>query len=185
MNRKTDPRLTPEMCRAGRALLGLTQDQLARRASVSRLTVAHFERVAHRPIPASLAAIRSALEASGVALLPGGAVLRDPATVATSVRSQTIPEILQTLRVAEPRLRQLGVKHLSLFGSMARGTARPDSDIDLLLDLDEQRRIDLLDYAGIVAEIQKLFPHRVDVALRSTLKPHIASAAGRDEIRAF
>jgi len=185
MSRKAYPRLTPEMCRAGRALLSITQDQLARRASVSRLTVAHFERAARKPIPASLAAIRLALEASGVALLPGGAVLRDPAALATSAGSQTIPEILQTLRAAAPHLRQLGVKHLSLFGSMARGTARPDSDIDLLLDLDDRRRIDLLDYAAIVAEIQKLFPQRVDVALRNKLKSHIASEARRDEINAF
>ena len=148
---------------------------------MSRLTVAHFERAASKPIPVSLAAIRTALESSGVALLPGGAVLREPATV----RSQKASEILEILRTAAPRLRELGVKHLSLFGSTARGTQRPDSDIDLLLDLDEQRKIDLLDYAGIVAEIQKVVPQHVDVALRNTLKSHVARNVGRDEIRAF
>jgi predicted nucleotidyltransferase len=177
-------RLTPEMCRAGRALLRISQAQLARAAGVSRLTVAHFERATSKPIPVSLAAIRSALESSGIALLPGGAVLREP-TPAIPSPSEKVSGILQILRAAAPRLRELGIKHLSVFGSTARGTQRPDSDIDLLLDLDEQRRIDLLDYAGIIAEIQKLVPQRVDAALRSTLKSHVARNVARDEIHVF
>jgi predicted nucleotidyltransferase/DNA-binding XRE family transcriptional regulator len=181
----TDGRITPEMCRAGRALLRISQTQLARRAGVSRLTVAHFERAASKPIPVSLAAIRTALESSGVALLPGGAVLREPATATAPVRSEKASESLEILRTAGPRLRELGVKHISLFGSTARGTQRPDSDIDLLLDLDQQRKIDLLDYAGIVAEIQKMVPQHVDVALRNTLRARVTRNAGRDEIRAF
>ena len=181
----TDKRITPEMCRAGRALLRISQAQLARRAGVSRLTVAHFERAASKPIPVSLAAIRTALESSGIALLPGGAVLREPGTADAPVRSPKASEILEILRTAAPRLRELGVEHLSLFGSTARGTQRPDSDIDLLLDLDKQRKIDLLDYAGIVAEIQKMVPQHVDVALRKTLKARVARNVGRDEIRAF
>jgi predicted nucleotidyltransferase/DNA-binding XRE family transcriptional regulator len=178
-------RLTPEMCRAGRALLRISQAKLAQRAGVSRLTVAHFEGEASRPIQVSLAAIRSALESSGVALLPGGAVLLEPATSAVPVRSQKVSEVLEIFLAAAPRLRELGVRHLSLFGSVARGTQRSDSDVDLILDLDEQRRIDLLDYAGIIAEIQKLVPQRVDVALRKSLKSHVARDALREEIRVF
>jgi uncharacterized protein len=177
--------LTPEMCRAGRALLGITQAELARRAGVSRLTVAHFERAASRPIRASLAAIRSALEASGIALLPGGAVVRGQGAPSVPVDSQKVKDVLHILRSAAPGLQQLGVKHLSLFGSTARGAQRPDSDIDLLLDLDEQRCMDLLDYAGIVAEIQKLVPQRVDVARRDKLRSHVAAEALRDEIHVF
>ena len=179
------PALTPEMCRAGRALLGVTQAQLARRARVSRLTIAYFERAARKPIPANLAAIRSALEASGIAFVPGGAVLRDATAPSTTASSRNLPAILHILRAAAPRLKQLGVKHLSLFGSTARSTERPESDIDLLLDLDAQRCMDLLDYAGIVAEIQKLVPQRVDVARRDKLKSHVAPDALRDEIRVF
>ena len=98
---------------------------------------------------------------------------------------QRLTPVLQILRAAGPRLQQLGVKHLALFGSMARGTQRPDSDLDLLLDLDPQRRMDLFDYAGIVAEIQELLPQRIDVARRDKLKAHVAPAALRDEINVF
>jgi predicted nucleotidyltransferase len=116
------------------------------------------------------------------AMLPGGAVLREPAT---SVRSRKASEVVEILRNAAPRLREMGIKHISLFGSTACGTHRSDSDIDLLLDLDERQKIDLLDYAGIVAEIQKLVPQHVDLALRNTLKSHVAVDALPDEIRVF
>lgn len=183
MDHQPDPLFTPEMCRAGRALLGITQAELARQSHVSRLTIAYFERGERRPIPANLAAIRSALETSGVAFVPGGAVLRDQTSNSTA--AQRIPTVLHILRAAAPRLQQLGVKHLSLFGSTARGTQDPDSDIDLMLDLDAKRCIDLFDYAGIVAEIQKLLPQPVDVARRDRLKPHVAADALRDEIHVF
>jgi predicted nucleotidyltransferase/DNA-binding XRE family transcriptional regulator len=185
MEHASESAFTPEMCRAGRAILGITQAQLARQAGVSRLTIVYFERAERKPIPAILAAIRSALEASGIALLPGGAVLRGAATPSAGAGSRKLPTVLRILRTAAPRLRQLGVKHLSLFGSTARGTQRPDSDLDLLLDLDARRPIDLLDYAGIVAEIQKLVPQRVDVARRDKLKSHVAPDAVRDEIHVF
>jgi predicted nucleotidyltransferase len=185
MDRDPELSLTPEVCRAGRALLGLTQAQLARLAGVSRLTVAHFERAVRKPVPANLAALRSTLEASGIDLLPRGAIIRDASTPSAAGGAQKLAVVLHALRAAAPRLRQLGVKHLSIFGSTARGTERPDSDIDLLLDLDARRAIDLLDYAGIVAEIQNLVPRHVDVARRDKLKSHVAPHALRDEIRVF
>ncbi|MGH7924086.1 MAG: nucleotidyltransferase family protein [Candidatus Binatus sp.] len=126
-----------------------------------------------------------ALEASGVALLPRGAILRDPRALPVAVSSRELPDTLEILRATAPRLQQLGIKHLSIFGSTARGTRRADSDIDLLVDLDEQQSIDLLDYAGIVAELQNLVRQRVDVALRYRLKAHVAPTALRDEIRVF
>ncbi|HTZ79935.1 MAG TPA: nucleotidyltransferase domain-containing protein [Stellaceae bacterium] len=174
--------LTPETCRAGRALLDLSQAALAERAGVARLTVADFERGARRPTAPTLAAIRTALEAAGVDFLPGGAALRGRSAGGSDRR---LADILRALYAGSPRLKRLGVRHLSLFGSTARGSARPDSDVDLLVELDPRRKLDLLDYAGIVGEIQKLLPQRVDVARRDRLKPHVTPAALRDEIHVF
>ena len=183
MERLADTPFTPETCRAGRALLGLSQADLAGRAGVARLTVADFERAARKPIAANLAAIRSALAASGVDLLPGGAVLRDSG--APSGNDQRLAAVIRALQASAEKLRRLGVRHLSIFGSTARGTARPDSDVDLLIDLDARREIDLFDYAGIVGEIQQVIAHPVDVARRDKLKPDVVAEALRDEIRAF
>ena len=149
-----------------------------------RSTVADFERSARTPTPTTLEAIRTALAAAGVDVLPGGAMLRSDATPVPG-GDQRLASILRALQAGGPRLRRLGVRHLSLFGSTARGTARPDSDVDLMVELDPRRKLDLLDYAGIVGEIQKLLPQRVDVARRDKLKPHVAPAAFRDEVHVF
>jgi predicted nucleotidyltransferase/DNA-binding XRE family transcriptional regulator len=178
-----DVTFTPEMCRAGRALLGMSQEELARRAGVARLTVADFERGARKPIAATLAATRSALATAGVDFVPGGAVLRGVA--APAGEDGRLAAILRVLQGSAARLRRLGVLHLSLFGSTARGSAGPGSDIDLLVELDSRRKIDLLDYAGIVGEIQQLLPQPVDVARRDRLKPHVTEGALRDAIRVF
>ena len=47
-------------------------------------------------------------------------------------------EILCRLRENETALRAQGVKHAALFGSRARGDNRPDSDIDILIEVDEK-----------------------------------------------
>ena len=65
--------LTPEQCRAARALLDWTQDDLAGRAGVSRSTIRGFEGRQHELQRATAAAIRHALETGGVALLDSDA----------------------------------------------------------------------------------------------------------------
>ncbi|MGO4831126.1 multiprotein-bridging factor 1 family protein [Rhizobiaceae sp. 2RAB30] len=61
--------LTMEQCRGARAMLGWSQDDLAREANVARQTVADFERGARMPIANNLASMATALEAAGIELL--------------------------------------------------------------------------------------------------------------------
>jgi transcriptional regulator with XRE-family HTH domain len=61
--------LSSEQCRAARALLDWTQEELAERAGVSRSTVRGFENGQHEPHRASAAMIRTALEQAGVMLI--------------------------------------------------------------------------------------------------------------------
>lgn len=61
--------MTPRQCAAARALLGISQPELAERAGVSRRVVQKFESEEGAVKPVTISAIRGALEASGVALL--------------------------------------------------------------------------------------------------------------------
>ncbi|MFZ1010724.1 MAG: helix-turn-helix transcriptional regulator [Candidatus Sulfotelmatobacter sp.] len=70
-----DFHIAPRQIRAARALLGWNQRELAEKAKVAASTVADFERGKHTPVPNNLDALRGALEAGGVSLLPGGAVI--------------------------------------------------------------------------------------------------------------
>lgn len=60
---------SPGLCRAGRGLAGISQNELAKRARVGPSTVADFERGARRPVYHNLSAIVSALEEYGVVFM--------------------------------------------------------------------------------------------------------------------
>lgn len=76
--------------------------------------------------------------------------------------------------------------HAALFGSTARGEERPDSDIDVMVEIDPEahRGMDLFDYIGIVHVIEDLFPTRVDVFSRFSMKEHVRPSAERDAVYA-
>ena len=82
-------------------------------------------------------------------------------------------------------LQARGVRHAALFGSVARGDARPDSDPDILIELDPAAELDVFSYAGLRRYIAELFTSPVDVVDRDALKPHVRPPAESDAIYAF
>lgn len=64
-----------------------------------------------------------------------------------------------------------GAYNVRVFGSAARGDARPDSDIDFLVSLEANRS--LLDLARLLRELQTLLNHPVDVVTEAGLRPRI------------
>jgi predicted nucleotidyltransferase len=56
--------------------------------------------------------------------------------------------------------RRHGIRRLSLFGSILKGTARPDSDVDLLVEFEPQRRPSYFDMAEIEMELSALLGGR-------------------------
>lgn len=94
-------------------------------------------------------------------------------------------DIIATLRANETSLRELGVTHAALFGSRVRGEGRPDSDIDIMIELDPGRSMGVYTYVGIVQYIEDLFPIQVDVSNRAALKPHVRPRAEQDAVYAF
>jgi predicted nucleotidyltransferase len=94
-------------------------------------------------------------------------------------------EVLRKLKEAEADLRAQGVAHAALFGSVARGEDRPDSDIDIMIEIAPDSRMDLFRYVGIVQYVEELFPVPVDVANREGLKPFVRPSAERDAVYAF
>jgi uncharacterized protein len=68
-----------------------------------------------------------------------------------------------------------GATRVRIFGSFARGTARPDSDLDLLIDLEPGRH--LLDLVAIKQDLEDLLGRPVHVVTEAAISPYI-----RDEI---
>jgi predicted nucleotidyltransferase len=94
-------------------------------------------------------------------------------------------QVLETLRAHEPDLRHRGVRHAALFGSVARNEAKPTSDIDILIEIEPNAPVGVFEYVGITQYLADLFPGRVDVANRSSLKPLVRPSAERDAVYAF
>jgi uncharacterized protein len=94
-------------------------------------------------------------------------------------------EILDRLRENKRALRERGVIYAALFGSRAQGDDRPDSDIDIMVEIELQANIGLFEYVSIKHYLEDLFSARVDVTNRTYLKPLVGHRAERDAIYAF
>ena len=62
----------------------------------------------------------------------------------------------------------LQVKSLALFGSVARGTARPDSDVDILVEFHGPATFD--QYVRLREFLERMFARRVDLVTRRSIK---------------
>lgn len=85
----------------------------------------------------------------------------------------TKSELVATLKALEPALRQRGVASAAVFGSVARGEARPDSDVDVLIDVDPAKSFDLIDLVGVQNLLADRLGRAVDVVERQSLKPRL------------
>jgi predicted nucleotidyltransferase len=94
-------------------------------------------------------------------------------------------DIIARLRENEAALRARGVAHAALFGSRARDDARPDSDTDILIEIDPEAPVGVYEYVGIKEYIANLFDGRVDVVDREGLKPYVRPSATSDAVYAF
>ena len=94
-------------------------------------------------------------------------------------------DIIARLRENEAALKARGVARAALFGSRARGDARPDSDTDIMIEIDPEAHIGVGGYAGLKEYIASLLDGPVDVVDREALKPYVAPAATADAIYAF
>jgi len=97
----------------------------------------------------------------------------------------SLAQVLETLRTHEPELRRLGVCHAAVFGSVARGEARPDSDIDVLVDLDPELPIGVFEYARLKLYIGDLLGGAGDVVNRASLKPLLRDGILDESVNAF
>jgi len=93
--------------------------------------------------------------------------------------------VIETLRKYEPELRDAGIVHLRLFGSVARGESTALSDIDLMADFDPARRRTLVNMARLENRLSDLLGGKVDLSSANAMKEPVRERAFREAVHAF
>ena len=97
----------------------------------------------------------------------------------------TADKVIAVLRAHEQWLRAAGLRTLWVFGTVARGEARPDSDIDLVAELDPAAKMDLLRLVGLEQQLGDLLGREVQILLEPIKKPRLKEEVERDRVRAY
>ncbi|MBM4195050.1 MAG: nucleotidyltransferase family protein [Gemmatimonadetes bacterium] len=101
-------------------------------------------------------------------------------------RPLTREETVKRLVASEPEIRALGVRRLALFGSVLRGEARPDSDVDLLVQFSPGAKT--FDHFLALADLlEECLGRRVELVTTEALSPFIGPrivAEAQDVLRA-
>ncbi len=96
---------------------------------------------------------------------------------------KTLDEIRQILKERKSfLLRKYGVSGIGIFGSYSRGEERPESDLDILVELERPVRLGLLGLIELEHYLSDLFGTKVDIALRKNLRRRIGRRIMREVI---
>ena len=153
------------LLRTARARAGLSQAELAARAGVTQSVISVYESGRRQPALSTLAAL---VEAAGSRL---EIQVRRPATRRSGL-SGPLGQKLRRNRIAVLRAAAAhGVRISGVFGSVARGEDRADSDVDLLVMLPPG--VGLFELGRLAAELQELLGARVDLVPAADLKPGV------------
>ena len=97
--------------------------------------------------------------------------------------------VLRTLQALEPELRAAGVRHISVFGSVARGEDSATSDVDLALDLAPDKTPPGFQFVayieGLKQRLTTALSRDVDIVVLPARRPELRETLRREAITAF
>ena len=93
--------------------------------------------------------------------------------------------VIVILREHAPELKKAGVMHLRVFGSVARGDASSNSDVDLLADFDKSRRFTLVTLGGLESRLTDLLGVKVDLSSPEWMREPIRDRVLEEAILVF
>lgn len=93
--------------------------------------------------------------------------------------------VIARLRQHESELKAAGIVGLALFGSVARGDATPESDVDLMAEFDATMKFTILGRVGLENQLADLLGAKVDLAHTSMMRENIRERAAREALNVF
>jgi predicted nucleotidyltransferase len=92
-------------------------------------------------------------------------------------------EIIAKIRRNADAIRALGAGSLYLYGSHARGEARPGSDVDIFIDRDPAKHFGFIELTELEFLLQDILGADVDVSTRTALHPALSASIEKTAIR--
>lgn len=157
--------LAAGLIREARRRAGLSQVELGRRAGVTQSVVSAYESGVRQPSVPTLARL---VHATGFEL--DMQISENPSFEPAGTIGQRVLSHRRELRQVVGRY---GLTNPRLFGSVARGDERPDSDVDLLVDV--PAGVGLVTLARCQADLEELLGVSVDLVPAGDLKPKVAA----------
>jgi predicted nucleotidyltransferase len=99
--------------------------------------------------------------------------------------TSTLDAVRLQLAAKEPELRRRGVRHLAVFGSVARGEDRGDSDVDLAVQIEEGRSFSLIRMEEARLLLEDALGRSVDLGEVDSFRPQVRAAFERDRVSIF
>ena len=93
-----------------------------------------------------------------------------------------LAQVKVILSAHQDELRAMDVKSLAVFGSIARGEARPDGDVDLLVEFD--RPVDLFEFGEVKDFLECIIEHPIHLFTIGSLQPPLRDIVLAEAIRA-
>jgi uncharacterized protein len=93
--------------------------------------------------------------------------------------------VISKLREHQGELKAAGIVHLRVFGSVARGEASRDSDVDLLAEFDKSRRLTLLTMSRLENRLGDLLGVKVDLSSAEWMREPVRREALSEAVLAF
>ena len=89
---------------------------------------------------------------------------------------------VETVHAIQDFFRHAPVERAWIFGSFSRMEEWEDSDIDILVDLDSSVPMGLLQYAGMINNLEGLLNRKVDMVVNGSVKPFAVDSINRDKV---
>jgi uncharacterized protein len=160
------------LLRKARRQAGLSQVELALRAGVTQSVISAYESGHRQPAVPALAAL---IDAAGYELVMD---LRRQPRLLARLSGPVGRRVRRRRHDLVAAAAAHGVRNLRVFGSVARGEDRTDSDVDLLADLPPS--LSLFGLARVEADLEAIIGSRVDLIPAQDLKPGARERVERD-----
>jgi predicted nucleotidyltransferase len=99
--------------------------------------------------------------------------------------TNTLEVLRLQLTAQEPELRRRGVRRLAVFGSVARGEDRADSDIDLAVEIEDGRPFSLIRMEETRLLLEDALQRPVDLGEIDSFRPQVRAAFDWDRVAIF